>query len=163
MRSRFSSSARLLACAALLGGTALAQTPAPLTLPAGWVAAGSGAWRDSSGACLLRVQNFGRPFSVLTSEQQALALGGKLRKALTQSGMASVTTQGVGPTDSGLTPAGEWGVLAAYTYTQAEVRYQIVQLYFAQGGKLRTITGSHSEGEASACVNVMRDLLKGRR
>jgi hypothetical protein len=152
---------KLLIGAALLGGNSLALTP-----PAGWVSSGSGAWRDQSGACVLRAQNFDKPFTVLASQTQALALGGKLQKALSQSGMKNVTFQAVGAADSAppsdLLPPGEWGVLAAYTYTQAEVRYQIVQLYFAQGGKLRTITGSHSEGEATGCVNTMRNFLKGK-
>ena len=182
MRFQLSLNAPVLTGAALLGGPALAQTlaqtlvqtstqtptqtsaspPRTLTPPAGWVAAGSGTWRDSSGACVLRVQQFSKPFAVLASQTQALTLGGKLQRALSQSGMNSVTFQPVGPPDSGLTPPGEWGVLAAYTYAQAGVSYQIAQLYFSQGGQLRTVTGSNSAGEASACVNTMRNFLKGK-
>ncbi|AWN23791.1 hypothetical protein DKM44_11605 [Deinococcus irradiatisoli] len=138
-----------LACA-LLGGAALALTP-----PSGWVEAGPNLWRDASGACVLREQDSKQDFAPLLTQQGALSLGNKLKVALAKQGMSNIAIQPVSQTS-------DWSVLAAYTYTQEGVRYQIAQLYLSQGGKLHTITGSNSEGEASGCVNVMRNFLKGK-
>lgn len=139
----------LVACV-LLGSAAFALTP-----PAGWVSVDASTWRDPSGACVLRQQNFNQEFAPLSSQQDALSMGNKLQKALAKQGMSKVSIQPV-------SQQSDWSVLAAYTYTQSGVNYQIAQLYLSQGGKLQTLSGSNTEGEASACVNVMRNFIKGK-
>ena len=131
-------------------GSAYAITP-----PAGWVAAGSGLWRDSQGACVIREQSFEQDFPVMLQQQDALSIGNKLQAALAKQGMSDIVIQPV-------SQASDWSVLMAYTYTVDDVRYNVAQLYLSQGGKLHTLTGSSAQGEASSCVNVMRNFLKGR-
>ncbi len=142
--------ARLLTPCALLSGAALALTP-----PAGWLEAGPNLWRDSSGACVLREQNTEQAFPQMLSQQDALSMGNKLQKALAKQGMTQLAVQPV-------SQQSDWSVLLAYTYTQEGVKYQIAQLYISKAGKLSTVTGSNSQGEASSCVNVMRNFLKGK-
>ena len=141
--------ARSLTTCALLGGAALALTPPP-----GWVQAGPNFWRDASGACVLREQAYPQDFAPIQSQQDALSLGNKLQKTLAKEGMTKLSMQPV-------SQQSDWSVLLAYTYTQNSVKYQIAQLYLSQGGKLHTISGSNAEGEASPCVNAMRNFLKG--
>ena len=138
-----------LSALALLG-SAYAITP-----PAGWVAAGSGLWRDSQGACVIREQSFEQAFPAMPQQQDALSIGNKLQAALSKQGMSDIVIQPV-------SQASDWGVLMAYTYPVNGVNYQVAQLYLSQDGKLHTLTGSSAQGEASPCVNVMRDFLKGR-
>ncbi|AZI42499.1 hypothetical protein EHF33_06835 [Deinococcus psychrotolerans] len=143
----------LVAFAALncgLGGAAYALTP-----PAGWISVDANTWRDQSGACVLREQSFAQEFAPMSSQQDALSMGNKLQKALAKQGMMKVSIQPV-------SQQSDWSVLAAYTYAQSGVNYQIVQLYLSQGGKLHTLSGSNTEGEASACVNLMRNFIKGK-
>ena len=142
--------ARSLTVCALLGGAALALTP-----PTGWVQAGPNFWRDASGACVLREQTYPQDFAPIQSQQDALSLGSKLQKTLVKEGMTKLSMQPV-------SQQSDWSVLLAYTYTQNSVKYQIAQLYLSQGGKLHTISGSNAEGEASPCVNVVRNFLKGK-
>jgi hypothetical protein len=144
-----------------LGTLFLAAQGLSLSVPmTGWAATdSSGAtWADSAGACLLREEQLTQPYPTFDTAEAARRFAIKVQSALlaqTEGGqkLSSVVTQ---PVDR----AGKWTVLAAYVFSQQDVQYRATQLYLSDGGKLRTVTGSSADGEASACVTQMREFLR---
>ncbi|WP_425145441.1 hypothetical protein [Deinococcus sp.] len=149
---------KLLKVAAMV--SVLSCPASALTLPlAGWTTtdAGAGAggstWTDSAQACVLREDRLSQPFPSLPDAGAAGRLAVKMQKALLAQHFGEVVTQ---PVARG---AG-WAVLAAYTFAQDGVQYRAVQLFLSDAGKLRTVTGSYADGEASPCVNELHDFLR---
>lgn len=120
----------------------------------GWVPVNGDAnvWMDASGACLMREERHGQAFPSFGTPQAARSFALKLQASLDKR-MAAVVTQ---PVDR----AGEWGVLAAYDYTEGGATYRVSQLYLSDSGLLRTITGSSALNESGECVNSMRDFIR---
>ncbi|WP_407539827.1 hypothetical protein Q0M94_00035 [Deinococcus radiomollis] len=149
-------SGTLALAALLMTGSGLGLS-VPMT---GWAATdSSGAtWADSAGACVLHEEKLTQPYPTFDTADAARTFAIKVQSALlgqTEGGqkLSSVVTQ---PVDR----AGKWTVMAAYLFTQQDVQYRATQLYISDGGKLRTITGSNADGEASACVGQMREFLR---
>ncbi|GGJ60522.1 hypothetical protein [Deinococcus aquiradiocola] len=149
-----------LTAAALLG-TAFASPARALTVPmSGWNAtdATRTTWADAAGACLLHEETLTQPYPGFSTADAARTFALRVQTALqaqTEGGqkLQSVVTQ---PVDR----AGKWTVLAAYLFVQNDVSYRATQLYVTDSGKLRTITGSSADGEASECVSQMREFLR---
>ena len=149
-------------CRAALFASVFTAAPAwALTVPlTGWIATDdTGAtWADAAGACLLREEKLTQPYPGFGTADAARSFALRVQTALlgqTENGqkLQSVVTQ---PVDR----AGRWTVLAAYVFTQQQVQYHAIQIYLSDGGKLRTVTGSSVSGEASTCVNQMREFLR---
>ena len=147
---------------AALFGAILTAVPAwALTVPlTGWTATdSSGAtWTDAAGACLMREEKLTQPYPSFTTAEAARAFALRVQAALLKQSengqkLQSVVTQ---PVDR----AGRWTVMTAYLFTQQQVQYHATQIYLSDSGKLRTVTGSSASGEASACVNQMREFLR---
>jgi hypothetical protein len=129
---------------------------AALTLPLnGWTASdASGAtWTDEAGACVLREQQLTQAYPVMPDAAAARTFAVRLQNALAAQKLTEVAAT---PVDR----AGRWTVLASYIFEDQGVKYSAVQLYLSSGGKLRTLTGSAAQGEASECVNQMRQYLR---
>ncbi len=150
-----------LGCGLLVGSFLTAAPGQALTVPmTGWTATdSSGAtWADSAGACLLHEEKLPQPYPTFGTADAARTFALKVQNALmgqTEGGqkLSTVVTQ---PVDR----AGKWTVMAAYLFTQQNVQYRATQLYLSDGGKLRTVTGSSANGEASTCVGQMREFLR---
>lgn len=141
---------------------ALSLLPAQaLTVPlTGWKATDStrNTWADDAGACLLHEENLTQPYPTFDTADAARSFALRVQTALqaqSESGqkLQAVVTQ---PVDR----AGKWTVMAAYLFTDKDVQYRATQLYLSDGGKLRTVTGSNADGEASNCVSQMREFLR---
>jgi hypothetical protein len=144
--------------AVALAAALLASPARALIVPlAGWtpVEGNADLWTDEAGACLLREDRSGQALPTLGTQAAARAFALRLQKSLGGSGVREIVTQPV-------ERAGTWAVLAAYTHEEGGVAYRISQLYLSDAGKLRTLTGSSAQYEASACVNAMRDFLRYR-
>ena len=132
-----------------------------LTVPlTGWTSTDDtrATWADAAGVCLLREEKLTQPYPGFSTADAARSFALRVQTALlgqSENGqkLQSVVTQ---PVDR----AGRWTVLAAYVFTQQQVQYHATQIYLSDGGKLRTVTGSSANGEASACVNQMREFLR---
>ena len=135
---------------ALVSGSALA-----LTVPmADWTTEDGGStWTDSAEACVLHEETLPQNFPALTDPAAATRLALNIQKGLLAQKLQNVVTQ---PLNRG----GSYAVLAAYGFTQDEVQYRAVQLFLSDAGKLRTVTGSYAEGEASPCVPELHDYLR---
>ena len=153
---------RALLCATALSAAAFCGAPAlALTVPLnGWTATDSSGttWADSAGACLLREEQLTQPYPTFDTADAARAFALKVQSALlaqSEGGqkLQSVVTQ---PVDR----AGKWTVMAAYLFTQQQVQYRATQIYLSDGGRLRTVTGSSADKEASVCVSQMREFLR---
>jgi len=139
----------------------LATSASALTVPMnGWAATDGSktTWSDTAGACLLREEQLTQPYPTFNTADAARTFALKVQNALlgqVEDGqkLSAVVTQ---PVDR----AGKWTVMAAYLFTQQAVQYRATQLYLSAGGKLRTITGSSANGEASVCVGQMQEFLR---
>ncbi|MCD0163452.1 hypothetical protein IHN63_19360 [Deinococcus sp. 6YEL10] len=109
-------------------------------------------WIDARGECVLREERHGQAFPTFTSPDEARSFALKLQSSLGRS-VSNVVTQ---PVDR----AGSWGVLAAYDYQQAGVKYRVSQLFLSDSGVLRTVTGSSAAQGAPTCANDMRDFIR---
>ncbi|WP_291430806.1 hypothetical protein [Deinococcus sp.] len=109
-------------------------------------------WADATGQCVLREERHGQAFPQFTTHDDALLFAVKLQSSLGRS-VSNVVTQ---PVDRG----GQWGVLAAYDYQQAGVKYRVSQLFLSDSGVLRTVTGSSAALNTAACVPAMRDFIR---
>lgn len=147
---------RLLPAASALA-VALAASAHALVLPlSGWTPVNGDAnvWTDPAGACLLREERHAQAFPAFAGQPEALAFALRLQKSLGKGQQVrDIVTQ---PVDR----AGAWTVLASYIHEVDGVSYRISQLYLSDAGRLRTVTGSSAEHEASACVNEMRDFIR---
>jgi hypothetical protein len=126
----------------------------------GWAATDTSqkTWADPNGVCLLHEEQLTQAYPSFETADAARTFALKVQKALmdqTENGqkLQAVVTQ---PVDR----AGKWTVMAAYLFTQNDVQYRATQLYLSNAGKLRTVTGSSADGEASACVNQMHEFLR---
>ena len=146
----------------LVVAAALSLLPArALTVPlTGWKATdpSQNTWADAAGACLLREENLTQSYPTFDTAEAARTFALRVQTALqgqTEGGqkLQSVVTQ---PVDR----AGKWTVMAAYVFTDKDVQYRATQLYLSDAGKLRTVTGSSADGEASGCVSQMREFLR---
>ena len=142
-------------CALTLGG---AQA---LTVPmTGWSAKDSShsTWADSAGACVLKEESLPQPYPSFSTAEAARAFALKVQGALLGQNEGGQKLQAVitQPVDR----AGKWTVMASYLFTSQEVQYRATQLYLSDQGKLRTVTGSSADGEASRCVGQMREFLR---
>ena len=141
----------LLALLPFVSTTALALA---YTVPfPGWSAQDDRTWGADSGVCVLREEKHQQDFTTFASREEAVTFAAKLQKALFAQKLAGVVTQPV-------ERAGQWGVLASYTYTNAGETYSITQLYLSEGGKLRTFTGSSKGGVVDQCVTDMRSFVR---
>ncbi len=161
-RPRTLPAARLQTIKTLLAASALCLTPGQaLTVPlTGWKATDStrNTWADDAGACLLHEENLTQSYPTFKTADAARTFALRVQTALqgqTEGGqkLQAVVTQ---PVDR----AGKWTVMAAYLFTEKEVQYRATQLYLSDSGKLRTVTGSSADGEASSCVAQMREFLR---
>ena len=146
-----------LALVALLTTGSGLSLSVPMT---GWTATDTtgATWTDSAGACLLHEEKLPQPYPTFDTADAARTFAIKVQSALlgqTEGGqkLSSVVTQ---PVDR----AGKWTVMAAYLFTQQDVQYRATQLYLSDSGRLRTVTGSSANGEASLCVSQMREFLR---
>lgn len=142
---------------ALLTATPVSALTVPMT---GWTATdgSKSTWADPAGACLLHEEQLTQPYPTFDTADAARTFALKVQSALlgqVEGGqkLSAVVTQ---PVDR----AGKWTVMAAYLFTQQAVQYRATQLYLSAGGKLKTITGSNADGEASACVGQMQEFLR---
>ncbi|GGR50107.1 hypothetical protein GCM10008959_09050 [Deinococcus seoulensis] len=139
----------------LLTLLALSGRSAALIVPiTGWTPLNGDAnfWADPSGQCVMREERHGQAFPQFTTPDDARSFAVKLQSSLGRS-VSNVVTQ---PVDR----AGNWGVLAAYDYQQAGVKYRVSQLYLSDRGVLRTVTGSSAAQHSPACVSDMRDFIR---
>ncbi|ULH15462.1 hypothetical protein MF271_16320 [Deinococcus sp. KNUC1210] len=146
---------RWIGTAAMYGVLATSSALA-LTVPmADWTSEGgdSSTWTDSAEACVLHEETLPQNFPALTDSAAATRLAVKMQQALLGQKLQDVVTQ---PLNRG----GTYAVLAAYGFAQSGVQYRAVQLFLSDGGRLRTVTGSYSEGEASPCVLELHDFLR---
>jgi hypothetical protein len=132
-----------------------------ITVPlSGWAATDDSqkTWADANGACLLSEQQLTQPYAGFDSAEAARAFALKVQSTLagqSEGGqkLTSVVTQ---PVDR----AGAWTIMATYLFVQQDVSYRATQLFLSDGGKLRTVTGSNTDGEASTCVSQMQEYLR---
>ena len=127
-----------------------------LTLPMnGWSAtdASQKTWTDTNAACLVKEEALTQPDPGFTTLEAARAFSARLENTLRAQKLEGVIAQPV-------ERAGRFTVLAAYLYSELGVQYHVTQLYLSDGGKLRTVTGSNANGEASECVVQMREFLR---
>lgn len=110
-------------------------------------------WVDPQGACRIREDRSAVNFPRFDNQKDALSFAQKLQVSLAKGGVSDIVTQPV-------ERAGDWAVLAAYTYQEQGTRYHVTQLYLSELGKLKTISGSSAQHEASACVNEMREFIR---
>jgi hypothetical protein len=137
------------------------SSAAGLSVPmTGWAATDPSqkTWADPNGVCLLHEEQLTQAYPSFGTADAARTFALKVQKSLmeqTENGqkLQAVVTQ---PVDR----AGKWTVMAAYLFTQNEVQYRATQLYLSNAGKLRTVTGSSADGEASPCVNQMHEFLR---
>ncbi|GBF05597.1 hypothetical protein DAERI_050106 [Deinococcus aerius] len=139
-----------------LAGTLLAAPARALVVPlTGWTPVNGNAnlWTDPQGACLVREERHDQAFPAFNTLEEARQFALRLQNALGRGGASEVTAQ---PVDR----PGGWGILAAYTHDEGGVLYRISQLYLSDEGRLRTITASSAQYEASPCVNDMRSFVR---
>ncbi|MEF2278565.1 hypothetical protein V3W47_09650 [Deinococcus sp. YIM 134068] len=153
MRAAFSRPA--LTRLGLLGALLAAPAHALIVPLSGWTPVDGNAskWTDPAGACLLREERHAQAFPALKNQEQARAFARRLQTSLDRGQVREVVAQPV-------ERVGGWAVLAAYAYENAGVTYRVSQLYLSDAGKLRTVSGSSAQFEASECVNVMREFLR---
>lgn len=146
-----------LPLAALTLGAALLAAPArALVVPLdGWkpVNGNASLWTDPEEACVIREERHEQAFPAFGSLDEAGRFALRLTNTLTRGGVSEVVTQ---PVDRG----GGWAVLAAYTLGEGGVLYRVSQLYLSDAGRLRTVTASSAQFEASPCVNEMRQFVR---
>jgi len=139
----------VLACLPLLLSSAVAVS-VPFT---GWTTQDEWTAGAQTGVCLVREELHQQDFPALATQEEALKFAQRLQQALMARKLAGVVTQPV-------ERPGQWGVLAAYVYTQGGERYKVTQLYLSNAGKLRTFTGSARDGERDQCVNDMLSFVR---
>ncbi len=141
----------------LLLSLVLSAAPArAISVPiSGWRAldAGQTNWTDGEAACMLREERLAQGYPGFTDRDSARAFAIRLQRALMAQKLQAVVAQPVERGD-------RWTVLASYLFTQGGVRYRAIQLYLSDDGRLRTVTGSNADGEASVCVGEMHDFLR---
>ncbi|MFC4453056.1 hypothetical protein [Deinococcus sonorensis] len=145
---------RLFTAGALLSSV-LGSVQALSVPMSGWSAStpAQDTWNSDNGACVLQEMRLSQAFTSFQDAEAARKFALRIQQALMAQKLDAVVTQ---PVDR----AGRWTVLAAYLFTKDGVQYRATQLYLSDAGKLRTVTGSTANGEASDCVAQMHDFLR---
>ncbi|WP_424949701.1 hypothetical protein [Deinococcus sp.] len=148
---------RLLCLGALLTAVPAHALTVPMT---GWAATDSSqtTWADTAGACLLHEETLTQPYPSFQTADEARTFA--LRVQQTLMGQSEDGQKLTGVVTQPIDRAGTWTVLAVYVYTRSAVQYRATQLFLSVGGRLRLVTGSSANGEASACVGQMHEFLR---